>query len=279
MTFPRLRLSPSGPRLGFELPRTDDVLNVSTIPGLDVTTALDVAYERRINYLDVLDGPVALWNFSDTLSAVIGPTFSGAAGSYGFSDIYPGTRGLQIEIGARLTAAPAPSLVQLGAMSCEVILLQNGGTPPLWICGVAGPAASGSASNNTAWSLSVPGRNVSIDWENGTGSAVSFATSTAAGAAGLPPVHNILSFGFSRSASGVVQPYFNGRVFGNASSPLALPTGGSSGTLTLGARSGAVSTLNYALISLAIYDRARPASEWLDSYNRSVGNGLGFITA
>lgn len=280
MTLPLARQSPSGPIGDFESLSTDDVLNDSIVPGTTLTDALDVLYGRRINYLDVLDGPIGLWNFDATLTAVVGPNLSSAAGSHAFTDAYPGTRGIWLNTGVRLQAAATAALVLTGAMSCECILQMQGDPPLDWICGVGG-LDNGASANNVSWAMRLPSgtipRTFGTLWETGSGTDVAFSSASANGSSSEPFIHQVVSLGFSRSSGGVVQPYLDGRPFGSPSAPLSPPTGGASGIFTVGGRNGQTANQQVLLLSIAVYDRARPPSEWMASYNRSVGNGLGFI--
>lgn len=282
MTTPRLRLSPSGPELPVFL-TSDNVENESTVPESTLTEALDHIYNRRIQYFDLDDDPVALWQFNDTTNAVRGPNLdlAASAGEWGFTDGYPGVRSLIANVGARLQFAADPNLLLLGAMSVEVMFGLN--TLPFgWLAGVGGTDGTGLAADNVLFGLgfvnNVTPRNATYFWERLNNSAVSFTTSTAAGTVGMPSIHTILTAGFSRSASGVVTPYINGKAFGPASGALSLPTGGANGVFSLGAQAGTTSNCNFTCFCAAVYDRVRSASEWLDSYNRSLGEGLGFIT-
>jgi hypothetical protein len=281
VTHANPHISPSGPLLPVILD-SDDVLNVSTVPEETLTQALDHLYERRIQYLDLDDDPVALWQFNDTTNAVRGPNLNLAAstGQWGFADGYPGVRSLIANIGARLQFNPDPNLILLGAMSVEMIFALNS-LPFAWLCGVGGTDGTGLAADNVAWGMgfvnNVTPRNATYFWERNANAAVSFTTPTTAGTTGFPTVHVIISAGFSRSASGIVTPYLNGTAFGSPSGALALPNGGSNGVFSIGAQAGTTANDNFTFFSAAVYDRERPASEWLASYNRSVGEGLGFL--
>lgn len=283
MTLPQnLRLSPSGPLDPVDL-TSDDVLNVSTVPESTLTAALTHLYARRIHYFDLQDNPLALWQFNDTTNAVRGPNLdlANTTGQWGFTNGYPGVRSLVVNSGARLQFAAAANLRLLGAMSVEVMFALNT-LPITWLVGLGGTDATGLAADNVCWGLgavnTVTPRNATYYWERNGNIAVSFTTSTASGAAGMPSVHVIQTAGFSRSASGVVTPYLNGKPFGPPSGALALPTGGSNGVFCIGAQPGTVGNCSFTCFSAAVYDRVRPASEWLSSYNRSLGEGLGFLT-
>lgn len=282
MTVPRIRLSPSGPLLPVVLD-SDEVENVSTVPENDLTEAFDHLYLRRIQYLDLDDDPVALWQFNDTTNAVRGPNLNLAAttGQWGFTDGYPGVRSLIANVGARLQFNADPNLILLGAMSLEVIFALNT-LPFTWLCGVGGTDGTGLSADNVSWGMgfvnNVTPRNSTYFWERNNNSAISFTTPTTAGTSGFPSIHVIVSTGFSRSASGIVTPYLNGTAFGSPSGVLALPNGGGNGVFSIGAQAGTTSNCNFTFFSAAVYDRERPASEWLASYNRSVGEGLGFLT-
>lgn len=275
----RLRQSPSGPAITIDSIPSDDVVNESPVPGESLTGALDALYGRSVRYLDLVDDPIALWNFDDTLAAVRGPALDTITGQYGFTNIYPGVRALMVNLGARLSAAPTSSLIRLGAMSAEVIVALNGFPLP-WVCGVGGSGAG--ADNNASWSFGSPAtgvpRSMGVAWQTGNNVSVDFATNPAPGSPGIPTIHNIMSLGFSRSASGVVQPYLNGKTLGPPSAPLPLPTSGGNGVFSLGTPLGGTSPFMFVLMSAAVYDRDRSASEFLGSYNRSMGHGLGFVT-
>jgi hypothetical protein len=274
-----LRLSPSGQLAPFDI-GTDAIANTSTVPGDSVSDALDTLFARRVNYLDLDDNPVALWNFNDTLAAVRGPDFTSTTGPYAFCDVYPGVRGLDVGLSTRLQTASSGGLVLLGDMSVELLLLLDTNPTNEWIIGVGGASGTGLAVNNVSWSLilpvTTPPRSVQGFWESGTGTARGFTTPVTAGSRSVPPVHNLMQLGYSRSGF-TGQVYMNGRTFGAAVSGVAAPSGGSSGLVTLGARAGALSADQFQLLSAAVYDRARPAAEWKASYNRSLGNGLGFL--
>lgn len=129
MTLPVARQSPSGPLAAFSA-TSDEVENVSGVPGASVTDALDSLYARSVQYLDANDAPIALWNFDDTLAAVVGPTLTTGAGTFAFTDVYPGVRGIWLNAGCRLDAPATPNLRLLGAMSCELIVQLQSGSPP-----------------------------------------------------------------------------------------------------------------------------------------------------
>lgn len=277
---PTLRQSPSGPLVDF-LVDTDDIENVSGVPGDSVTDALDVIFARKVNYLDLNDNPVALWNFNDTLNAVRGPNFTSTTGPYAFCDVYPGVRGLDVGLATRIQTSSAGGLVLLGDMSVELLILLDSNPTNTWLIGVGGASGTGNAVNNVSWSIilpvTVPPRSVQGFWESGTGTPRGFTTPTTAGSPSVPPIHNLMQLGYSRSGF-TGQCYLNGRTFGSPISGVAAPQNGSSGIVTIGARAGAVSGDQFQLISAAVYDRSRSAAEWKASYNRSMGNGLGFLT-
>lgn len=283
MTLPPIRLSPSGQPLAFSA-TSDDITNESIVEGSTASLALTELYTRRVQYLDVNDDPVGLWNFNDTLAAVRGPTLSSTAGTFAFSDVYPGLRGIWINTGARLDAAPAANLILTGAMSVELILQLQTDPPLPWLCGVGGLASSELESNNAVWSLGFPSlvdvvpRTMRAFWETGAGTDVQFLTSSAPGGPSYPLIHQIASIGLSRAANGVTQPYLDGRPFGAPSAPITLPTGGANGVLSLGAQLGQTSPGQVLLLSLAVYNRARSAAEWRASFDRSIGQGTGFLS-
>jgi hypothetical protein len=262
---------------------SSDIANASTVPEDTLTEALDHLYLRRIQYLDLEDDPVALWQFNDTTNAVRGPNLNLAAstGQWGFTNGYPGVRSLIGNVGTRLQFNADPNLIQLGPMSLEVIYAVNS-LPFGWLCGVGGTDATGLTADNVSWAMglvnNVTPRNSTYFWERNANTPVAFTTPTTPGTAGFPTVHVIISAGFSRSDSGIVTPYLNGKPFGSPSTALSLPNGGSNGVFSIGAQAGTVSNDNFTFFSAAVYNRARPASEWLASYNRSVGEGLGFLT-
>lgn len=281
MTLPLDRESPSGPPAEFSA-TSSEVENLSTVPGASVTNALNTLYARSVQYLDQQDGPNGLWNFNDTLNAVVGPNLSLSAGTFAFTDVYPGVRGIWLNGGSLLSAPLNAGLIMLGAMSVEVILQMQTFPPQPWICGVGGAVGSELAADNVSWSIGLPSVTFPMPmrafWEQGAGVDVTFDTSTAAGQPGYPFIHQIESIGLSRSAAGVVQCYMGGKPFGAPSTALTLPTGGGSGVFTVGGQSGGTSPQQPMIISIATYNRARSAAEFLASYNRSVGIGLGFVT-
>lgn len=274
---PTLRLSPSGYPLDFAI-TTDDLENRSIVPGQTVSSALTRIYQKRVEYLDVEDDPLALWNFNDTLAAVRGPSLSLGAGTFAFTDVYPGVRGLEVAIGCRLDAPLTPNLQLQGDMSVEMLLQLDTSPTACWMCGVGG-TSSVAAAQNASWGLMFPNatvpRGIQGFWQSGSGVARGFTTATTSGNPSLPPIHMIMTVGFSRSGIDGI-PYLNGRAFGPPISGVAAPTAGTSGIFTIGARPGATCPDQFLVLSIAVYNRVRPASEWLGSFNRSIGNGLGF---
>ncbi len=281
MNLPTVRQSPSGPLAGFTA-TSDEVDNRSDIPGATVSDALDLLYARSVQYLDVLDGPIALWNFNDTLAAVVGPTLAATVGTFAFTDVYPGVRGIWLNAVCRLDAPATPNLRLLGAMSCELIVQMQTGPPNIWLCGAGGTSGSELAADNACWSIGLPSATFPLPmrafWEQGAGVDVTFDSSTVAGSPGYPFIHQIESLGMSRSAAGVVQFYMGGKPFGPPSTALTLPTGGGNALFSVGGQLGLGAVAQPMYLSIAVYDRQRTAAEFLASYNRSVGLGLGFVT-
>lgn len=255
------------------------MLNVSSVTGTTVTDALNTLYARSLQYLDTDDSPIALWNFNDTLAAVVGPTLSAGTGIFAFTDVFPGVRGLWLNNACRMDAPPTPNLILLGAMSCEMIIQMQTFPPNIWLAGVGGTSGSELQADNISWSMGLPTVNFPMTqqavWEQGLGVDVSFQTNTAVGNPSYPFIHQIASLGMSRTASGVTQFYMDGKPFGSPSGALTLPDGGGSGVFTLGGQLGLSSVAQPMYISVAVYDRARSAAEFLASYNRSVGVALG----
>jgi hypothetical protein len=281
MSLPDPRKSPSGRLVPFTA-TSDDVVNLSGVPGTKVTAALDTLFARSVQYLDLLDGPIALWNFNNTLAAVLGPTLTLGAGTFGFTDVYPGVAGLWLNSTARLDAPATPNLRLLGAMSCELLVQMQTAPPNIWMCGCGGTSGSALAADNVSWSVGLPSATfpqpMRAAWEQGAGVGVTFDSSTVAGSFGYPFIHQIESIGMSRSAGGIVQFFMGGKPFGPPSGVLTMPTGGGSGIFTVGAQLGLTSVAQPMYLSIAVYDRERSAAEFLASYNRSVGLGLGFVS-
>lgn len=264
---------------------SDDVTNESDVSGASVTIALDNLYTRRVTYLDQVDAPIALWNFNDTLNAVLGPNLTLDTGNFGFTDLYPGVRGIWLSPSTRFSAPPTPNLILLGAMSVEIILMQQSQPPHPWMCGVGGTAGSELAADNVSWAIGSPSLSGVMPftqrslWEQGAGSDVQFVTSAVSGSPSLSFIHQVSVIGYSRSAGGVVQPYMDGRTFGPPSAPLTMPTGGGSGVFTLGGQLGETTVGQILYMSIAVYDRERSASEFRGSYNRAVGQATGLVVA
>lgn len=281
--MPVIRQSPSGPDVEFTI-TTDDIENLSEAPGVTVSDALDALYDRPVEYLDLDDDPVGLWNFNDTLSAVRGPALAASAGTFAFTDIYPGLRGIWLNVGARLLSALDASLVLLGAMSVEVIIQLQSAPPQIWICGVGGTSGSEAQANNVSWSVGLPSaagvipRTMRSFWERGAaGTDVVYETPTAVGSPSYGLIHQICSMGYSRSAAGIVSTFYNGLPFAAPSTAQLMPDGGGSGVFSIGAQSGSTSDGQLLIASIAVYNRERLASEWRASYNRSLGIGIGLV--
>jgi hypothetical protein len=249
--------------------------------GGTLTQGLNTLLLRRVNYLDALDGPVGLWNFNDTINAVVGPNFAvgtlGTVTQLGFTDMVPGFRCLQIQ-NAQVKAAVTPSLQIIGDKSIEIIvmfdsrpsgniLLSHGGT-------------GGAATSNKLYELQFPSSSYperwQYNWMNGVLAAQNFQTPAVALSPSSPFVHNMISIGL-RLQSNVLTTWLCGRKFSVDSGVLAAPTGGSAGFLTLGGTALAANTGAFACASLAIYDYARTDDQWKASYNRSLGTFWGVI--
>lgn len=281
MTFP-LRKGPSGPpHVSPEL-TSDDVLNRSIVSGLTVTNALDTLALRRVNYLDLDDDPVALWNFDDTIAAVRGPDFSvsalGTTTQIAFTDMAPGFRCIEIQ-GAQLVAPITANLQITGDLSIEMIVFYDSSPTNhimLSMGGTGGTAASNKLYEMFFVSPNYP-RNWRFNWENGIAVAQSFSTPNTALSPSLPPIHNIISLGWRRQ-NNVLTPWLSGRKFSVDSGVVAAPTGGASAFLTLGGDALTANNTSFLCASLAIYDYARSDAQWVASYNRSLGNFWGPIT-
>lgn len=273
-----LRNGPSGP---IAVITSDQVENESIVSGATVTDALDTLSLRRVNYLDLDDDPVALWNFNDTINAVRGPNFSvsalGTTTQVAFTDMIPGFRCVEIQ-GAQLVAPPTPSLVIPGDLSIEMIVFfDSSPTNQIMLShgGTGGTAASNKLYEMFFVTPNYP-RNWRFVWENGAGVGQSFSTPTTALSPSLPPIHNMISLGWRRQGN-VLTPWLSGRKFSVDSGVLTAPTGGASGFLTLGGDALTANNTSFLCASLAIYDYARTDAQWVASYNRSLGNFWGPI--
>jgi len=263
---------------------TNDVANGSTV--LDgtgsVSDALNTLDARKANYLDNVDGPVGLWNFNKTLaSAIGGPAFSvGAGTAVGFTEIIPGGfNALTAGPGVRMNLALTPALNLLAAMEVEMILMLEDVDPGMVLVSHGGTGAT--SASNKAYEFTIPSatypRNMGFNLENGAGVAQNYATSTAALQQSVPPVHVVMSMGWTRTAGGVRTAYINASQFGAASGALALPTDGSAAFLTLFADALNTNISFSVIASLALYDKVRTDRQRALSYNRSLGGFWGKI--
>lgn len=263
---------------------TDDIDNDSTVDAGagSLTDALNTLDARKAGYLDALDFPIGLWNFNGTLaSAMGGPAFSVTAGvAVGFTEVIPGGLvGVTAAPGVRLALPVTPAFNLLGAMEAELIVMLEDVDAGMIIVSHGG--TGGTSASNKAYEFTIPSatypRNMGFNSENGAGVAQNFATPTAALSRSVPPVHVIMSMGWSRTLAGVRTPLMNGAAFSAASGVLALPTDGSASFLTLFS-DALVANISFAVIaSLALYDRVRTPTERANSYNRSLGKFWGKI--
>lgn len=281
MTTPTIRKGPSGPPADFDL-TSDDVENLSLATGDNVTDALDTLAERAPHYLDAIDNPVGLWQFNNTLNAVLGPNFSLAAGTVmGFTEIIPGFKAVTAGPGVRLDAAANAALRITGDLSIELQIMLEDLDPLQIVLSMAG-AGAGSA-NNKLYEMSNPSanypRNMAFNWENGAQVAQSFATPTTAGSASVPPIHVISIWGWSRIGN-VLTPYMNGKQFSTPSAVQPAPSGGGSSILSLFSTSrGAATNISFsAIASLAIYNYGKTPAQFLASYNRALGGFWGILS-
>ena len=271
-----LRRGPSGPDAALT---SDDVINTSLIGGATLTEALDDIYLRRITYLDQVDGPVGLWNFNDTINAVVGPNFSVTTGTeLAFSDMIPGFRCLELGTPARLSCPVTPSLQLGGDLSIEAIILYDSSPTNHILLSMGGAGAT--AADNKLYEVFFPTPNYprrwQFNWESGVAVARNFQTPSTALSPSLPPIHNIISIGWSRGGN-ILTPYLSGRRFSAPSAVQIAPAGGTNGFLTLGGDATADNNTSFLIASLAIYNYERTPTQWAQSYNRSLGDFWGPI--
>jgi len=250
--------------------------------GGSLTEGLNTLALRKANYLDTVDGPVGLWNFNRTLaSAMGGPDFTVDAGiAVGFAEIIPGGyNGLTAAPGVRMRAPLTPAFNLLGAMECEMIVMLEDVDAGMILLSHGGTGAT--SASNKAYEFTIPSavypRNMGFNAENGAGVAQNYATSTAALQQSVPPVHVIMSMGWSRTLAGVRTAFINAVQFGAPSGALALPTDGSAAFLTLFASATTVNISYEVLASVALYDYVRTPTQRASSYNRSLGGFWGLI--
>lgn len=241
----------------------------------------EFANRGQPNYLDAVDSPVLLTNFNDTLVSQVGPTWTvGALGTttqVAFTDMVPGFRCIEIQ-GAQLVLPVTPNLQIAGDLEIEMIVFYDS-SPTNHIMlshgGTGGTAASNKLYEMFFLTPNYP-RNWRFSWENGVAVAQSFTTPATALAPSLPPIHNMISLGWTRAAN-VVTPFLSGRQFSAASAALPAPAGGTSGFLTLGGDALAANNTSFLCASLAIYDYVRTPAQRKASYNRSLGQFWGPI--
>lgn len=277
MTEPRM--SPSGPLVPVA-GSTDDVTNVSNVTGETSSDALDTLFARTLRYLDLEDNPVGLWNFDNTIAAVRGPGFTLSAGTYGFTAISPGVSALVMPVSGRLVAPLDAALQIAGDLSIEMLIQYQDFPSNSILVNHGAGGVDTDPTNNTLYQVQFPVtgpiRNYRFDWESGAGVDQSFSTPTAALSPSLPTVHTVIDVGWRRQ-NNVLTPFLNGRPFSSASGVLTAPTGGTNGQLFLGGTAALTNASIFVMMSLAIYDYARPNAQWKDSYNRSMGERFGII--
>jgi len=279
MSFPQIRRGPTGPLANFAGTTSDNIINESIVQGTTVTDALDTLARRRINYLDQVDTPVGLWNFNDTINAVVGPNFTVTTGTeLAYSDMAPGFRCVELGTPARLACPVTPSLQIAGDLSIEAIIFYDSSPTNHIMLSMGGAGAA--AADNKLYELFFPTPNYprrwQFNWESGTATARNFQTPSTALSPSLPPIHNIISIGWSRIGN-ILTPYLSGRQFSVPSAVQIAPAGGTNGFLTLGGDATADNNTSFLIASLAIYNYGRTPIQFAQSYNRSLGTFWGPI--
>jgi hypothetical protein len=260
---------------------TNDIINASSVTGTTLTAALNTLAARKPNYLDMVDLPVGLWNFNDTINAVVGPNFAvsalGTTTQVAFTDMIPGFRCVEIQ-GGQLVAAVTPALQIAGDLEIDMICFYD--SSPTNNIMLSHGGTGGTATSNKLYEVffltpNYP-RNWRFNWENGVAVAQSFTTPATALSPSLPPIHTMTSLGWTREGN-VLTPWLAARQF-SASSPVQpAPAGGSAGFLTLGGDALAANNTSFLCASLAIYNYVRTPAQRIASYNRALGDFWGRI--
>lgn len=148
----------------------------------------------------------------------------------------------------------------IGLVHCNVF---GQASTAIWACGTGG----GVVANNLQWSLGADGAG-SIGYLHNTGAGVA-QLFTPAGMAPLALGWSVV--GFTRSAGGVVRIYLNG-ILVATSGALALPTGGTSASLGIGAySSGSNPATAFTQCQVGIYSTELSAAAMLTGARRLLG--------
>src|SRR6185369_8603719 len=174
--------------------------------------------------------PVGLWQFNETLNDTSGNAFNLTVevGTERYTDIYPGTRGVQL-IGNKLVFNTFTSTLAItGDVTIEAIMYLET-YPGANVVLIASHGASGETSDTNYmyyYALNATDGNFTLISENGAGTN---ATYTLNDGPGLGLCHVAVT-----RTSNVIQFYLNGRAYGAASSTLVTPDGGGSGRFRVG---------------------------------------------
>lgn len=227
--------------------------------------------------LDNTYSPLARYDFNGSLDDASGNgrTLAVQSGAEKYSDIKPGFRCFNADGTTRLWHNTAVADLRLtGAMSAVFLyafFAAPGSYSPVF--SHTGASGSESSADNTLYELDfISGHDMAWVQENGSGANTDTASLLFTPSklvypttAGLPCV-----LGVTRSATGVVQLYVNGRTYGAATATRTASDGGASGRLYLfGSSSGFGNACS--CWGMALYGSALTAAEMADIYNRALG--------
>lgn len=226
-----------------------------------------------IDYHDLTHSPLGLWQLDGDLLDSSGNGLDlavVAGGGTRYTELLPGIRGLYLDDLTHVHQASGDaSLELLGDMTLEMLIapdLDRAGTEQVV---VTHQAAGATEAVNGLYAMTIGVTDVadmSYFAEQGAGVAIRYTVNSRR--LGLGGVYHWAMV----RANAQVQFYLNGALAGAASSGLLAPTGGGSGTFTIGGTPGsAVFDAQCAIASVKLIGSALSAAQVLAEYDRTLG--------
>lgn len=217
--------------------------------------------------------PSGLWQFNETLNDTSGNSFNMTmeVGTERYTDIYPGTRGLQL-IGSRPVYNVAGGVLNITSditIECLMYLETYPGANAVAIACFAN--AGETSADNTNYAIQLNATDGTFGWLSESGSGVD-ATYNLTNGPGLGLSHIAVT-----RISNVIRFYLNGRAYGSASGTLTSPTAGSSGKLRIGYPDVGFLAPECVMASLKIIASGLTAAQIATEYNTTLGPILGFV--
>lgn len=226
---------------------------------------------------DLFSAPAAVWNFNGTLNDSAGVDdlhLSLRAGTLRYVEFLPGMGGVLLDGSTLIGRTVSDAALRFqGDLTFSIMVRML--VPPvgLWLAGMIGSSTSSSSSENHQWAVRGSGSTPRWEYihEQGSGVAETYSPAEWGYVRGAPKLITI------RRTAGVIQGFQEGAPSGPPSAALTAPTGGTAAEFLIGALQGA-SRIQAVVGPIAVWDVALSDAEIAESYNRTLGGVLGYLT-